>query len=374
MSRFAHIVSKEFLQIRRDPMTVRLVVMAPLMQLLLIGYAANTDVRNVRVAVFDGDRSADSRLLVEEIDRSYTFNVVGSVDDPRRLETLILTGRAQIGLHIPRDLHRSLMRGEEAQVGLLVDGSDSTTSGVAAAYMQGIIGSRALRFQLRAARAAGALGATAPGLTPEPRVWYNVDLSSVNYMVPGVFGLVLMVLTVTLSALSIVRERENGTLEQLMVTPLRPRELLFGKVTPFAALILLDAAMVFLLARGWFHVPFRGSLLILFGTAILFLLSTLGLGILISATSRTQQEAQIVAFLMLMPSVLLSGFAFPISNMPAAIQYLTYLIPLRYFLVIVRGLFLRGVGLEVLWPQVLAMAVFGVVIFALGLAVFRKHL
>ena len=374
MSRFAHIVSKEFLQIRRDRMTVRLVIMAPLMQLLLIGYAANTDVRNVRVAVCDGDRSADSRLLVEEVDRSYTFNVVAAVDDPRELESLILAGKAQIGLHIPRDLHRRLMRGQEAQIGLLVDGSDSTTSGVATAYLSGIITNRALRFQLRAARAAGTLGASIPTLTAEPRVWYNVDLSSVNYMVPGVFGLVLMVLTVTLSALSIVRERENGTLEQLMVTPLRPRELLFGKVTPFAALILLDAVMVFLLARGWFHVPFRGSLFILFGTALLFLLSTLGLGVLISATSRTQQEAQLVAFLVLMPSVLLSGFAFPIANMPPAIQYVTYLIPLRYFLVIVRGLFLRGVGLEVLWPQVLAMAAFGVVIFALGLAVFRKHL
>ena len=374
MSRFAHIVSKEFLQIRRDRMTVRLVIMAPLMQLLLIGYAANTDVRNVRVAVCDGDRSADSRLLVEEVDRSYTFNVVAAVDDPRELESLILAGKAQIGLHIPRDLHRRLMRGQEAQIGLLVDGSDSTTSGVATAYLSGIITNRALRFQLRAARAAGTLGASIPTLTAEPRVWYNVDLSSVNYMVPGVFGLVLMVLTVTLSALSIVRERENGTLEQLMVTPLRPRELLFGKVTPFAALILLDAVMVFLLARGWFHVPFRGSLFILLGTALLFLLSTLGLGVLISATSRTQQEAQLVAFLVLMPSVLLSGFAFPIANMPPAIQYVTYLIPLRYFLVIVRGLFLRGVGLEVLWPQVLAMAAFGVVIFALGLAVFRKHL
>ncbi len=374
MSRFAHIVSKEFLQIRRDRMTVRLVIMAPLMQLLLIGYAANTDVRNVRVAVCDGDRSADSRLLMEEVDRSYTFNVVAAVDDPRELESLILAGKAQIGLHIPRDLHRRLMRGQEAQIGLLVDGSDSTTSGVATAYLSGIITNRALRFQLRAARAAGTLGASIPTLTAEPRVWYNVDLSSVNYMVPGVFGLVLMVLTVTLSALSIVRERENGTLEQLMVTPLRPRELLFGKVTPFAALILLDAVMVFLLARGWFHVPFRGSLFILLGTALLFLLSTLGLGVLISATSRTQQEAQLVAFLVLMPSVLLSGFAFPIANMPPAIQYVTYLIPLRYFLVIVRGLFLRGVGLEVLWPQVLAMAAFGVVIFALGLAVFRKHL
>lgn len=374
MGRLAHIVHKEFTQVRRDLTTVRLIIMAPLIQLILIGYAANTDVRNVRVAAYDGDRSADSRLLLQEIDRSYYFTIVDMVDDPRRLEQDLLTGRAQIGVAIPKDLHTDLMRGEGTQVGLLVDGSDSATAGVAASYLSGIISARGVRFRLRDARRGGSLGTAVPTLTAEPRVWYNVDLSSVNYMVPGVFGLVLMVLTVTLSALSIVRERENGTLEQLMVTPLRPRELLFGKIIPFAILSMLDAAMIFLLARGWFHVPFRGSLLILFGTALLFLLSSLGLGLLISATSRTQQEAQLVAFLFMMPSVLLSGFMFPIQNMPPAIQYITYLIPFRYFLVVVRGLFLRGVGLEVLWPQVAAIAISGLIIFGIGLAAFRKHL
>jgi len=374
MGRLAHIVHKEFTQIRRDLTTVRLIIAAPLIQLILIGYAANTDVRNVRVAAYDGDRSADSRLLLQEIDRSYYFTIVDMVDDPRRLEQGLLTGRAQIGVSIPKDLHTDLMRGEGAQVGLLVDGSDSATAGVAASYLSGIITARGVHLRLRDARRSGTIGTAIPTLTAEPRVWYNVDLSSVNYMVPGVFGLVLMVLTVTLSALSIVRERENGTLEQLMVTPLRPRELLFGKIIPFVVLAMLDAGMIFLLARGWFHVPFRGSLLILFGTALLFLLSSLGLGLLISAISRTQQEAQLVAFLFMMPSVLLSGFMFPIQNMPPAIQYITYLIPFRYFLVVVRGLFLRGVGLEVLWPQVAAIAISGVIIFGLGLAAFRKHL
>lgn len=367
-------IKKEFTQIRRDPTVLRLIMVAPLIQLILFGYAATSDVRHVPLAVYDGDRSADSRLIVQEIAASPYFDLVAAPDDPRDLERLLLLGRAQIAMEIPRHLHRHLERGEKAQVGIYVDGTDANTAGVATAYLVGYLQARALQFSLRVARANGTFDAQLPAVTSQRRVWYNEDLRSVNYMVPGVFGLILLVLTVNLGALSIARERENGTLEQLLVTPLRPREVLAGKMIPFVILVMLDASFIFLLARGWFHVPFRGSLVILLGMALVFLLNTLGLGLVISSVSKTQQEAQVLAFLLIMPSVLLSGFMFPIQNMPPAIQYITYLIPFRYFLVIVRGLFLKGVGMAVLWPQMVALTAFGVVTFAVGMAAFRKRL
>lgn len=374
MSRLGTMVQKEFTQIRRDPMILRLIMVAPLLQLILFGYAATSDVRNVPLAVYDGDRSADSRLIIAELSASPYFHLVACSDDPRGLERLLLTGEAQLGVAIPRDLHRHRERGEGAQVGVYVDGTDGNTAGVATAYLVGYLQSRALQFALRAARDDGTFGAQVPTISTQRRVWYNEDLRSVNYMVPGVFGLILLVLTVNLGALSIVRERENGTLEQLLVTPLRPREVLAGKMIPFVILVMLDASIIFLLARGWFHVPFRGSMLVLVGMALVFLLNTLGLGLVISSVSKTQQEAQVLAFLLIMPSVLLSGFMFPIQNMPQAIQYITYLIPFRYFLQIVRGLFLKGVGVEVLWPQMVALTAFGLGTFAVGLAAFRKRL
>ncbi len=201
-----------------------------------------------------------------------------------------------------------------------------------------------------------------------------MDLNSVNFMVPGVFGLILLVLTVVLGSLSIVRERETGTLEQLLVTPLKAWELLLGKLVPFALVAMLDAGVIFLLAIGWFHVPFRGSLALLVAMAVVFLVNNLGFGLLLSTISRTQQQVQLTAFLFVMPSVLLSGFFFPIANMPVPMQYVTYLIPLRYFLEIVRGIFLKGSGVGVLWPQMLALTAFAVAHFGAGLIAFRKRL
>jgi len=374
MERLRHVIKKEFIQIRRDPMTIRLMMVAPIIQLIMFGYAATNDVRNVAIAVYDGDRSADSRLLIEEIAHSHYFRLVPAGDDPRDLEGLLLAGRAKIGVHIPRGFHRHIARGEPAQVGILVDGTDASTAGVATGYLSGILRARALRFRLRQARSDGTFTSQMPGLTAEPRVWFNEELKSVNYMVPGVFGMILLVLTVNLGSLAIVRERETGTLEQLMVTPLKSVELLVGKMIPFGLLALLDSCFIFLVAIGWFKVPFRGSIILLLGMAAVFLVNNLGLGLLISAVSRTQQEAQLVAFLLIMPSVLLSGFMFPIQNMPKVIQYLTYAIPFRYFLEIVRGLFLKGVGGFVLWPQMLALTLMGALLLGAGIAAFRKRL
>jgi ABC-2 type transport system permease protein len=374
MGRLAYVLRKEFTQLRRDKMMPRMILFAPILQLVLFGYAATSDVRNVPVAVYDGDRSADSRLIVEEIAHSYYFHLVPAAQDSRDLERQLLTGKAQIGVHIPPNFHRDLMLGRTPQIGLLVDGTDSNTAGVAAAYLQGILRQRSLQFQTRQSRADGSFGVDMPILTPEPRVWFNDELKSLNFMVPGVVGLILLVLTINLAALSVVRERETGTLEQLMVTPLRSYELLLGKMIPYGLLTLLDSGVIVLVARLWFHVPLRGSLVLLFAMAAVFLVTNLGLGLLISAVSRTQQEAQILAFLLIMPSVLLSGFMFPIQNMPVVVQWATYLIPFRYFLEIARGLFLKGVGVAVLWPQMLMLCGFALALLGAGVAAFKKRL
>lgn len=374
MPRLSYVIRKEFTQIRRDPMTIRLIMVTPVIQLIFFGYAVTNDVRDVPVAVYDADRTAVSRSMIEDIAHSEYFDLVPAPDDPRALEDMLLRGRAQIALRIPKDMHRDLMRGGTAHVGLYVDGTDSNTAGVAGAYLARMLAKRGAELQVERLRSEGAFGVSTPSLQVEPRVWYNVELKSVNYMVPGVFGLILLVLTVNLASISIVRERETGTLEQLMVTPLRSRELIVGKMVPFALLAFLDSGIIFLIAINWFHVPFRGSLLVLAAMALVFLVNNLGLGLLISAISRTQQEAQIVAFLLIMPSVLLSGFMFPVQNMPQIIQYLTYAIPFRYFLEIVRGLFLRGVGVSVLWPQMVALTAFGIATMLAGTLAFKKRL
>lgn len=374
MTRLPTLIRKEFIQIRRDPTTIRLIMVAPIFQLIMFGYAATSDVHHVRVILCDADRSVASRRIAEEIATSYYFRLVTVADDPRQIEDALLRGSAQLGVYIPAGFSRDLRRGESPQVGLTVDGSDSSTAGVAAGYMTGLLQEHAARVQALRARRDGTFGLAAPVLRPEPRVWYNPDLRSINYMVPGVFGLILLVLTVNLGGLAIVKERETGTLEQLMVTPLGRGELILGKMIPFAIMTFLDSGIVFLVAINWFHVPFQGSLAILFSMALVFLVSNLGLGILISALSRSQQEAQILAFLLVMPSVLLSGFMFPIQNMPPLVQSITYLIPFRYFLQIARGVFLKGVGVETLWPQMLALTAFAVLLVLLGVAAFRKRL
>ncbi len=373
MSRLSALIRKETRQMRRDPVLVRMIVLAPIMQLLLLGYAATNDVRNVPVALYDADRSADSRLVAELIRNNSYFELVAAPDDPRALERLLLAGKAQLGVYIPADFHRDRRRGETPMVGLYVDGTDANTAGVATAYLLGLLRRQGLRWQLQQAREAG--GATeGPVLQPEPRVWFNPELKSSNFMVPGVLGMILLAITVNTAALAIVREREGGTLEQLMVTPLRPRELIMGKLVPLVVISYVEMLLVLIVAVGWFRVPLQGSVPLLLGMSLVFLVSALGQGLLVSAFARTQHEAQLVAFLVLMPSMLLSGFMFPIQNMPTVIQWFTYVIPFRYFVEIVRGVFLRGVGLEVLWPQAAALTGISLLLIGLGVLSFRKHL
>ncbi|MCE5239407.1 ABC transporter permease [bacterium] len=372
--RLRYVIRREVLSLRRDMVRLRLLIVAPVLQLVLFGYAATNDVRNVPVAVCDLDMSAESRKLVTEIGASRYFVLRESVLDPRQLDALLLSGRAQVGVVIPVDFATHLAEGRPAQVGLYVDGTDSNTAGVGTAYLVGLLRSHQLRWVTRELQRMGSGGTVTTALQSEPRVWYNVDLRSVNYMVPAVFGMVLLVITMNLAGLSVVRQRETGTLEQLLVTPLRTSEFLIGTVVPLGVAAMLDSGLIVLVALYWFHVPFRGSYVLLFAMAAVFLLANMALGLVVSVLSKTQQEAQIVVFLLIMPSVLLSGFMFPIANMPPFVQGLTYLIPFRYFLEIVRASFLQGVGVGVLWPQMLALTGFAVGLMVLATRVMRKRL
>ena len=373
MSRLKALIRKEVSQLRRDPVLMRMLLVTPLFQVLLLGYAATNDVKNIPVAIYDGDRSAASRLLSEEIRHNFYFRVVPCPDDPRAPERLLLSGRVQIAVVIPRDFDDRRRRGEAAPVGLYVDGTDSNTAGVAAAYLAGLLRQQGAQWQLQQARAAGQ-GASLARLTAVTRVWYNPELKSAYFMVPGVLGMILMTITVNTAALAIVRERETGTLEQLLVTPLRPRELILGKLLPLIVLSYAEMLVVLVFVRLWFHVPLTGSVPVLLAMSLLFLLANLGLGLVVSALAKSQQEAQMISFLLLTPSMLLSGFMFPIQNMPPAVQFLTLSIPFRWYLEIVRGVFLRGVGLHVLWPQCAVLTGMSLALLLLGMLSFRKHL
>lgn len=362
MRRLVHLVRKEFIELRRDPRLFGIVILAPIVQLTMLGYAATTDVRDVPVVVLDRDRSSESRALVSRFEASQNFVVVESVSSPRDVEAALNTGRAWMGLTIPPDYAERIAGGRPVAVQVVADGSDANSTNVALGYAGSLVGAYAREVAARSGR-----GAAAPLVSAEIRVWYNPQLESKDFMIPGILALLLLVVTTNLSSMAIVREKEVGTLEQLNVTPLARWELIVGKLLPYALIGMVDVALVVAVAIGWFEVPMRGSIALLFALSGVYLLSTLGLGLFISTISQTQQQAMMTAsFFFLMPMVFLSGFVFPIENMPDVVQPFTYLIPLRYFLVILRGIFLKGVGLETLWPDALALLVWGIAILTLA--------
>jgi len=364
--RLAVLMRKELLQLRRDRRMLFVLVFAPLFQLFLFGYAVTLDIKHIRVVVCDRDRQADSRELVNSFARSGYFELQAWVDSPDDMDAPITAGQALMGLYLPKGFSKRLARGETAQLQVILDGTDMNSAGVAGGYTGALIAQFARnRMPAMLAR---------PPVENQPRVFYNPDLRSVNYMVPGVICMILGTVMTAMTAMAIVRERETGTLEQLIVTPLRPMELMLGKTLPFAAIGLLDVVLIIFFARFWFGVRIAGSGPLLLLLSVAFLLTTLGLGLFISTVSRTQQQAMLTAFFVLMPSVILSGFMFPIENMPRLVQWITYAIPLRYFVEIVRGIFLRGAGISVLWPEVLALIALGGTIFALSALRFQKRL
>lgn len=357
------VAGKELVGIRRDPKLLRLVFISPIIQLMVFGYAVSTDVRNTRTFVVDHDRTAASRALVESMTSSGYFRVVGRSDRPRDLVAALDGGRAIVGLQIPAGYSAALRAPGGAEVQLLVDGSNSNIATVALGYAEQIVRTHGLASLATTYR---------PPIDLRERAWYNPALLSRIFNVPAVIGSIMLLISLLLTALAVVREREIGTLEQLMVSPITPRELIVGKTLPFAAIALFDMALITTLALAWFRVPFTGNFLLLLVAALFFLLSSLGLGLLISTISSTQQEAFLASFMLFMPLMLLSGFMFPVSSMPVTFQWLTLLNPLRHYLEIVRAVFLKAAGLDALWPQFAALAVMGTTVMFVAASRFRK--
>jgi ABC-2 type transport system permease protein len=365
------LVWKEFLELRQDPRLAGVVIIAPILQLTLLGYAATTDVRDVPMVVVDGDRSMSSRALLERFAGSRHFKVVDEYLNPRQAGEALESGHAWIAVIIPTGFGDSLLGSGPASsrtVQILADGTDANSSGQALAYAGGLIS----EFNGALVDVASA-GAARPGIEAQTRVWYNPELLSKDFMVPGVLALLLLLITTNLSSMAIVREREVGTLEQLNVTPLGRWELILGKLLPYAVIGVIDVVLVVSVAVFWFKVPLVGNPALLFAGCLVYLLCTLGLGLLVSTIASTQQQAMMTStFFFLVPMIYLSGFIFPIENMPAPIQALTTVIPLRYFLVIVRGIFLKGIGWNILWPQFAAMGAWGATVLIVAAMRYRK--
>jgi ABC-2 type transport system permease protein len=355
--RTAEMVKKELRQIWREPRLRRLIFLSPMIQLIVFGYAVSTDIRHTRTFLVDHDRTAASRALADAFTGSGYFTISGSSERAEDLRSALDDGTAVLGIEIPAGFARDLQGGGGADVQLLLDGTNSNIATVVRGYAERIV--------LDFGRTAGGTDLT-PAVELRERAWYNPDLKSRNYNVPAVVGTIMMLISLLLTSLAIVREREIGTLEQLLVSPLTAREMIAGKTIPFALIGMLDMIMITTVALVWFGIPFRGNFLLLLLAGLLYLLPALGLGLFISTISSTQQEAFLVTFLVMMPVILLSGFMFPVSSMPKMFEWLTLLNPMRHFLEIVRGVFLKGSGVVDLWRQLVTLAVMGpaVLLFA----------
>jgi ABC-2 type transport system permease protein len=381
--RVGEIMRKEFRQTLRDPRMRTVLFLPPLVQLVLFGYAVNLDVRKARLGWMDQDGTPASRALRAAFAGSPYFDIVAAVATEDQERDLLDRGTVMAVVRVLPGFARDVARGRTASVQVLVDGSNSNTAAVVGSYAARVIarfGRGVMREQQearlvgRTAAAGGPVNLDVPALEPRPRVWFNEDLLSRNYFVPGVVVNILTLVTLMLTAMAIVREKEIGTMEQLMVTPIRPAELIAGKTLPFALVGIADVFLVSGAALLIFRVPFRGSGAVLLAGAVLFLLTTLGMGLLISTISQTQQQAMMSSFFFFTPAFMLSGFTFPIRNMPEPVQYLTYLDPVRYFIEIVRGIFLKGAGMEALWPQMLGLAALGLGIITVSILRFHKRL
>jgi ABC-2 type transport system permease protein len=368
------ILRKEFLQLRRDPKLFPVIFISPILQLLLLGYAANLDVKNIPSVICDMDRSAASRAFLDDFVNSGYFSVEARVGRMDEIDRYLDHGDAAMAFVIPRGFGDKVAARREASVMIIADGSESQSASIGVNYATMIAARSTQKIIFEAFERANGLGLKPVLVNAEVRVWYNPELKSRNFMVPGVLGLILMIMTTSIASLGIVRERETGTMEQLIVTPIRPYQLIIGKLLPFVLIGLVDATFVIAVARGWFGIPVRGSVALLFALCLAFMLNTLGTGLFISTISRTQQQAMLTSLFFIMPQIMLSGFVFPIENMPKVFQYLTTIIPIRYFFVIIRGIMLKGAGWPELWSQAAALLALGTVILGLSVARFHKKL
>ncbi len=377
--RIRTILRKEIIQMLREPRMRALLFLPPLIQLVVFGYAVTLDVDHARIAWMDMSRTPESRALRARFEGSGRFDVVAEPQSEEEVQKLLDRSEVHAVVAVLPDFSRNLARGRTAQVQVLLDGTNSNTASLVSAYAAGVIAGFAgdvtlspsrnqQRIQVNLRNAAGGQ------VAPSARVWFNPDLRSRNYFVPGVAANILLMVTLMLTAQAIIREKELGTMEQLMVTPMRPIELMIGKTLPFALVGMTNMLIITGAALLWFHIPFRGNFILLMICASLFLMPSLGAGLFLSTISNTQQQANLGSFFITTPAFMLSGFTFPIRNMPLVVQYLTYLNPLRYFMEIVRGIFLKGAGIAVLWPQMLYLTVYGVIILGLSAIRFRKKL
>ncbi len=374
LARIFQVVWKEVLQIRRDRRMFGIVLLMPVLELFIFGYVVATEIDDIALAVCDYSQTAESRAYVDQLTESGYFRIAAPCTGVNDTDRLLDHGEAKLVLVIPPDFADQLRRERPVQVMAAVDGSNSNTATIALGYLEQITLSQAVDVQL----VDKSLGATAtarhPVVAVEPRAWFNPELRSVNFMVPAIICVLLMESLVILTAMAIVREKEHGTMEQLIVTPIRAHELIIGKAVPFVGLGYINVAIVILVGTFWFQVPIAGSLPLLLALTGLFIITCLGMGLVVSAISNTQQQASMTGQFVLLPSMFFSGFMFPIASMPPIVQKLTYLIPLRYYITISRGIFLKGAGWAELSDEALILAVYGFLILALATTFFRKQI
>ncbi len=371
--RYWSVVKKEVIQIKRDRPSLAIALVMPLMMLFLFGYAVNTDVNHIKMAVWDQSSTAYSRELVDQFTNTQVFEVAAHASGYGDIESMLDDGTISVALVIPPDYARKRDRNEQANVQLLVDGSDPNIARTATSNAQLIVQNRSFALQEMRLQKEG-MGELELPLELDTRVLFNPNMESIVFNIPGLIGLIMQNVTMILTAFSLVREKERGTMEQLIVTPIRPLELMLGKITPYVGIGLFSFCLVLLVGTLWFGVPVKGSVSLLVSLSVLFLITTLILGIFISTIAKTQLQAMQIAFAFILPSVLLSGFMFPRESMPLVIQWLGGLVPLTYFLEILRGIFLKAVDLSALWKDAMGMGIFCLVILTVSMLRFRKKI
>ncbi len=372
-SRLLSIIRKEFIQIFRDVRTLVMILIIPIMQLFLLGYSATNDVRNIPLAVLDQSRSAESRALLDSYRAADYFRIAYTVQSEAEIEQLIESGDARAAIIIPPDYAQRLADGN-AHVAFILDGSDPTSASTALSAAQLISQAHAIELLAETFSRTGMNLRVQQPVSVHTTVWYNPDLISAHFMIPGVIGMILYAIAAILTATSVVRERERGTIEQLIVTPIRPWELIVGKLMPYVILGFFNTIEVLAVGHWWFGMPIRGDLGLILVLSVIFLATGLGIGLFASTIANTQQEAMLTVWMTLLPSIFLSGFFFPLEAMPAVLRWISYLMPLRYYLVIIRSLLLKGVGLDMIQFDVIAMTAFAIAIMTAAALRFRKRL
>lgn len=368
-------ITKEFQQFRRDPKMFGIILIAPVIQLIFLGYAANLDVENVKMVVLDNNRTSTSREFVERFTSSGYFEIVEYVRGYNQLEKKLSNAEAILGLVISKDFEKNIVRREPASLQAIFEGSDGNQASIAAAYVQMIVSKYSKDIVTDFMSLSGRKIFPVGNLSAEVRVWYNPEMKTRNYMVPGIVGLLVSLVTLVLTSLAVVKEKEIGTIEQLIVTPIKPYQLIAGKLIPFTIMGLMSVIIVLLAMRIIFEIPVKGSEGFLLLSAFFYILSTLGIGLFVSTISKTQQQAMMIAiFAVMMPMIFLSGFAFPVENMPKIIQFISHIIPLKYFNTIIRGIILKGLGFADLWFEALILLMMGLVILSASSLRFRKRL